>query len=169
MLLEDQSQIESGPLTFLDSFIGVYSGHGGPETSLSEIVNNKVRVSEIVNNKDQFLIFASNGLWENLSNQEAVDIVQNHLHNVRLSSTPFSSHSKNVLIRGITHFLYVMKMKLMRFFHCEVILDDINSFLIAKEDKTWHRKQPILSWDSSIPIHEIQLYDQFLIFASDGL
>lgn len=25
---------------------------------------------------DQFLIFASDGLWENLSNQEAVDIVQ---------------------------------------------------------------------------------------------
>lgn len=38
MLLEDQSQIESGSLTFLDSgpygtFVGVYDGHGGPETS----------------------------------------------------------------------------------------------------------------------------------------
>lgn len=37
-LLEDQSQIESGSLSFLDSgphgtFIGVYDGHGGPETS----------------------------------------------------------------------------------------------------------------------------------------
>ncbi|MQM12975.1 hypothetical protein Taro_045898 [Colocasia esculenta] len=37
-LLEDQSQIESGPLSSLDSgpygtFIGVYDGHGGPETS----------------------------------------------------------------------------------------------------------------------------------------
>lgn len=32
---------------------------------------------------DQFLIFASDGLWEHLSNQEAVDIVQNHPHNVR--------------------------------------------------------------------------------------
>ncbi|KAG8374277.1 hypothetical protein BUALT_Bualt11G0114800 [Buddleja alternifolia] len=37
-LLEDQSQIESGPLSFLDSgpcgtFVGVYDGHGGPETS----------------------------------------------------------------------------------------------------------------------------------------
>ncbi|KAK1326921.1 putative protein phosphatase 2C 60 [Acorus calamus] len=29
---------------------------------------------------DQFLIFASDGLWEHLSNQEAVDIVQNHPH-----------------------------------------------------------------------------------------
>lgn len=38
MLLEDQSQIESGTLSFLDSgpygtFVGVYDGHGGPETS----------------------------------------------------------------------------------------------------------------------------------------
>ncbi|KAJ7953170.1 putative Protein phosphatase 2c [Quillaja saponaria] len=28
--------------------------------------------------EDQFLIFASDGLWEHLSNQDAVDIVQNH-------------------------------------------------------------------------------------------
>lgn len=31
---------------------------------------------------DQFLIFASDGLWEHLSNQEAVDIVQNSPRNV---------------------------------------------------------------------------------------
>ncbi|KAJ6844890.1 putative protein phosphatase 2C 60 [Iris pallida] len=30
---------------------------------------------------DQFLIFASDGLWEHLSNQEAVDIVSKHPHN----------------------------------------------------------------------------------------
>lgn len=32
---------------------------------------------------DQFIIFASDGLWEHLTNQEAVDIVQNHPRNVR--------------------------------------------------------------------------------------
>ncbi|KAG0457594.1 hypothetical protein HPP92_022751 [Vanilla planifolia] len=37
-LLEDQSQIESGPLSLLDSgphgtFVGIYDGHGGPEAS----------------------------------------------------------------------------------------------------------------------------------------
>lgn len=32
---------------------------------------------------DQFLIFASDGLWEHFSNQEAVSIVQNHPRNVR--------------------------------------------------------------------------------------
>ncbi|XP_044461466.1 probable protein phosphatase 2C 38 isoform X2 [Mangifera indica] len=31
--------------------------------------------------EDQFLIFASDGLWEHLSNQEAVDIVHNHPRN----------------------------------------------------------------------------------------
>ncbi|KAK4377375.1 hypothetical protein RND71_003671 [Anisodus tanguticus] len=31
--------------------------------------------------QDQFVIFASDGLWEHLSNQEAVDIVQNHPRN----------------------------------------------------------------------------------------
>ncbi|ONK72684.1 uncharacterized protein A4U43_C04F22010 [Asparagus officinalis] len=31
--------------------------------------------------QDQFLIFASDGLWEHLSNQEAVDIVQKHPRN----------------------------------------------------------------------------------------
>lgn len=30
---------------------------------------------------DRFLIFASDGLWEHLTNQEAVDIVQKHPHN----------------------------------------------------------------------------------------
>lgn len=32
---------------------------------------------------DSFLIFASDGLWEHLSNQNAVDIVQSHPHAVR--------------------------------------------------------------------------------------
>jgi len=36
---------------------------------------------------DQFLIFASDGLWEHLSNQDAVDIVQNHPHSVRYKYT----------------------------------------------------------------------------------
>ncbi|CAA2991596.1 probable phosphatase 2C 60 [Olea europaea subsp. europaea] len=33
--------------------------------------------------QDQFIIFASDGLWEHLTNQEAVDLVQNHPHGVR--------------------------------------------------------------------------------------
>ncbi|XP_047322751.1 probable protein phosphatase 2C 46 [Impatiens glandulifera] len=39
-----------------------------------------ITVHEIQPN-DQFIIFASDGLWEHLSNQEAVDIVQSHPRN----------------------------------------------------------------------------------------
>ncbi|GMH24548.1 hypothetical protein Nepgr_026391 [Nepenthes gracilis] len=44
-LLEDQSQIESGCLSLLDSgpygtFVGIYDGHGGPETS--RYINNNL-------------------------------------------------------------------------------------------------------------------------------
>jgi len=36
---------------------------------------------------DHFVIFASDGLWEHLTNQEAVDIVQNNPRNVRFSGS----------------------------------------------------------------------------------
>lgn len=47
--------------------------------------------------QDQFLIFASDGLWEHLSNQDAVDIVQNHPRNVS-----FSKYSLFLLIEVTT-------------------------------------------------------------------
>lgn len=31
--------------------------------------------------RDQFIIFASDGMWEHISNQQAVDIIRNHPHN----------------------------------------------------------------------------------------
>lgn len=40
--------------------------------------------------EDQFLIFASDGLWEHLSNQEAVNIVHNSPRNVNLLNRPVS-------------------------------------------------------------------------------
>lgn len=55
-LLEDQSQVESGPLSSLDSgpcgtFVGVYDGHGGPETS--RFVNESL----FANLKSMFLVY----------------------------------------------------------------------------------------------------------------
>ena len=54
-LLEDQSQLESGPLSFLDSgpcgtFVGVYDGHGGPETSryINEHLFNHIKSKVLV-------------------------------------------------------------------------------------------------------------------------
>lgn len=44
-LMEDQSQLESGPLSSMKlgpqgTFVGVYDGHGGPETS--RFINNSI-------------------------------------------------------------------------------------------------------------------------------
>ncbi|EFJ09787.1 hypothetical protein SELMODRAFT_427794 [Selaginella moellendorffii] len=55
-----------------------------PRLRLSEPLRRPVLTAEpsvnvhVVQSMDRFLIFASDGLWEHLSNQEAVDIVQNH-------------------------------------------------------------------------------------------
>lgn len=40
-------------------------------------------VSRDLQPNDSFVIFASDGLWEHLSNQEAVEIVHNHQRSVR--------------------------------------------------------------------------------------
>ncbi|KAH9735608.1 putative protein phosphatase 2C 38 [Citrus sinensis] len=46
--------------------------------------------------EDQFLIFASDGLWEHLSNEEAVDIVQNYPRHVRIH---FSLHFGIIVLK----------------------------------------------------------------------
>ena len=58
---------------------------------------------------DQFLIFASDGLWEHLTNQEAVDIVQNNPRSVSFS-LPSSHVNKsdltniNIIAPGIFYY-----------------------------------------------------------------
>lgn len=60
-LLEDQSQVESGPLSLAEpgpqgTFVGVYDGHGGPETSrfINDHLFNHLRSKTL-----GFLIFFS--------------------------------------------------------------------------------------------------------------
>ncbi|CAN4118935.1 unnamed protein product [Withania somnifera] len=40
-----------------------------------------ISIHKLISSKDQFVIFASDGLWDHLNNQEAVDIVHNHPRN----------------------------------------------------------------------------------------
>lgn len=64
-----------------------------PKFRLAEPMTDPVLTAEPtifihkLNPKDLFLIFASDGLWEHLSNEEAVDIVQNNPRNVSLYLT----------------------------------------------------------------------------------
>lgn len=46
-----------------------------------------------LSSKDQFVIFASDGLWDHLSNEEAVDIVHTHPRNVSFSISNYSQTS----------------------------------------------------------------------------
>jgi pyruvate dehydrogenase phosphatase len=48
---------------------------------------------------DQFVIFASDGLWEHLSNQEAVELVQSNPRNVCVLLLHSSSHLLKFLSR----------------------------------------------------------------------
>ncbi|CAN1775614.1 Probable protein phosphatase 2C 38 [Linum perenne] len=58
------------------------------------ILNSEPEVTiHMLDQQDQFVIFASDGLWEHLSNQEAVDIVHNFPHNVRNKLNTFSSRN----------------------------------------------------------------------------
>lgn len=48
---------------------------------------NPTILSHPLHPNDSFLIFASDGLWEHLSNEKAVDIVHSHPHAVRFCSS----------------------------------------------------------------------------------
>ncbi|GAB2267829.1 hypothetical protein Dimus_002805 [Dionaea muscipula] len=53
-----------------------------PEPFKRPMLSSEPSISvHILQPHDQFIIFASDGLWEHLSNQEAVDIVQSSSHN----------------------------------------------------------------------------------------
>lgn len=51
--------------------------------SMPILTANPSIIAHPLHPNDSFLIFASDGLWEHLSNEKAVDIVQNHPRAVR--------------------------------------------------------------------------------------
>ncbi|KAK1388507.1 Protein-serine/threonine phosphatase [Heracleum sosnowskyi] len=84
---------------------------------------------------DQFIIFASDGLWEHLSNQEAVDIVQKHPHNgsaKRLVKTALQEAAKKREMRYSD--LKKIDRGVRRHFHDDitVIVVFIDSNLVSK-------------------------------------
>lgn len=55
-----------------------------PQPFVEPILSSEPSISvHKIQPEDQFIIFASDGLWEHLSNQEAVNIVNNYPRNVR--------------------------------------------------------------------------------------
>ncbi|KNA12910.1 hypothetical protein SOVF_122140 [Spinacia oleracea] len=232
-LLEDQSQLESGSLSSLDSgpcgtFVGVYDGHGGPETSRyindhlfphlrrfatenhcisADVIRKAFQATEegflsVVSRqwpmKPQLAavgscclvgVICTGALYiANLGDSRAVlgrlvkatgEVLAVQLsteHNACLeavrqelqSTHPDDSHivvlKHNVWrVKGLIQIsrsigdVYLKKAEFNR------------EPLFAKFRLREPFKRPILSADPSILVHELQPHDQFVIFASDGL
>ncbi|KAJ9561728.1 hypothetical protein OSB04_006888 [Centaurea solstitialis] len=234
MLLEDQSQIESGPLSFLDSggpfgtFVGVYDGHGGPETSryvndhlfhnLKRFASEERSVSVDVIRKayqateEGFLSVVAKQ-WTVKPQLAAVGTCC--LVGVICSGTLYVANvgdSRAVLGRGVrsTGEVIAIQLSVEHNASIESVRQELHALhpddpqIVVLKHNVWRVKgliqisrsigdvylkkaefnreplyakfrlrdpikRPILSSDPSISVHEIQPHDQFLIFASDGL
>ncbi|CAF2151304.1 hypothetical protein BRARA_A02093 [Brassica rapa] len=232
-LLEDQSQLESGPLSTLDSgpygtFVGVYDGHGGPETSrfvndhlfqhLKRFAAEEACMSMDVIRKayeatEEGFLGVVTKQWPvkpqiaavgscclvgvicggmlyiaNVGDSRAVlgravkatgEVIALQLsaeHNVSIESVRQEMHS---LHPDDSH-IVVLKHNVWRVKGLIQISRSIGDVYLKKAEfnreplYTKYRlrepmKRPILSGEPSITEHEIQPHDQFLIFASDGL
>ncbi|KAD5960794.1 hypothetical protein E3N88_12266 [Mikania micrantha] len=233
MLLEDQSQIESGSLSLLDSgpygtFIGVYDGHGGPETSryvndhlfqnLKRFVSEQNTVSmdairkAFLATEEGFLsivakhwtvkpqlaavgtcclvgvicdgiLYIANagdsravlgrtvkatgeviGIQLSVEHNASIESVRQELHSLHPDDPQIVVLKHNVWrVKGLIQIsrsigdVYLKKAEFNR------------EPLYAKFRLRDPIRRPILTSDPSISMHEIQPTDQFIIFASDGL
>uniref|UniRef100_A0A5B7B027 protein-serine/threonine phosphatase n=1 Tax=Davidia involucrata TaxID=16924 RepID=A0A5B7B027_DAVIN len=232
-LLEDQSQIESGSLSLLDSgpfgtFVGIYDGHGGPETSryindhlfqhLKRFASEQQSMSVDVIRKafqateEGFLSLVTKQ-WPmkpqiaavgscclvglicggtlyiaNLGDSRAVlgrlvkatgEVLALQLsteHNASIESVRQELHS---LHPDDSH-IVVLKHNVWRVKGLIQISRSIGDVylkraefnkepLYAKFRLREPFRRPILSSEPSVSVHELQPHDQFLILASDGL
>ncbi|KAL6224449.1 hypothetical protein ACLB2K_003304 [Fragaria x ananassa] len=232
-LLEDQSQLESGPLSSLESgpygtFLGIYDGHGGPETSryvndhlfqnLKRFTSEQQSMSVDVIRKayqateDGFLsivtkqwpvkpqiaavgscclagVICGGTLYiANVGDSRAVlgrvvkatgevhAIQLSAEHNVAIESVRQEMHS----LHPDDSRIVVLKHNVWRVKGLIQISRSIGDVYLKKPEFNREPlyakfrlrepfKRPILSADPAISVHELQPHDQFLIFASDGL
>lgn len=233
MLLEDQSQIESGSLSLLDSgpygtFIGVYDGHGGPETSRyvnNHLFQNLKRFTTEQNSMSVDVIrkafhATEEGFLSIVAKQwtvkpqlaavgtcclagvicngtlyianagdsravlgrtakstgEAIAIQLSMEHNASIESVRQELHS----LHPDDPQIVVLKHNVWRVKGIIQISKSIGDVYLKKAEFNREPlyakfrlrdpiKRPILSADPSISVYEIQPNDQFIIFASDGL
>ncbi|XP_068639675.1 probable protein phosphatase 2C 60 [Aristolochia californica] len=232
-LLEDQSQMESGPLSLLESgpygtFVGIYDGHGGPETSRyindhlfhhlkrfaaeqqgmsADVIRKAFQATEegffsLVTKqwptKPQIAAVGSCCLVgvicggtlyiANVGDSRAVlgrlvkatgEVLSVQLsaeHNAGIESVRqelFSLHPDDSRIVVLKHNVWRVKglIQVSRSIG-DVYLKKAEfnrEPLYAKFRLREPFRRPILSAEPSISVHPLQPHDQFLIFASDGL
>ncbi|RLN12717.1 putative protein phosphatase 2C 60 [Panicum miliaceum] len=232
-LLEDQCQIESGPLSFLDSgpygtFVGVYDGHGGPETACyinDHLFQNLKRFASEQNSMSADVLkkayeATEDGFFSVVTKQWPVKpqiaavgscclvgvICGGMLYvaNVGDSRVVLGRHVKatgevlavqlsaehNVSIESVRkelqsmhpddRHIVVLKHNVWRVKGLIQVCRSIGDAYLKKQEfnrEPLYTKfrlrepfnKPILSSEPSISVQPLQPHDQFLIFASDGL
>ncbi|PHT71955.1 putative protein phosphatase 2C 48 [Capsicum annuum] len=232
-LMEDQSQLESGPLSCLESgpcgtFVGVYDGHGGPETSrfvnntlfsnLKKFATEHQEMSADVIRKaflttdEEFLSLVRQQWFEkpqlaSVGSCCLVGVICNgllYVANAGDSRVVLGRAEKAA--RGVT----AIQLSMEHNANNESVRDELRSLhpqdsqIVLLKHKVWRVKgiiqvsrsigdaylkraefnqspllakfrlpesfsKPIISADPSIFIHRLTSKDQFLIFGSDGL
>ncbi|KAI9108194.1 hypothetical protein K1719_021067 [Acacia pycnantha] len=172
-LLEDQSQLESGSLSSHESspygtFVGVYDGHGGPETSR----------------------FIKDHLFHHLKRFTAeqqsmsVDVLRKAFQATEegfMSVVAKQWQMKpQIAAVGSCCLIVVLKHNVWRVKGLIQVSRSIGDVYLKKAEfnrEPLHAKfrlhepfkRPILSSEPSISVYQLQPHDQFVIFASDGL
>nr|KYP69194.1 putative protein phosphatase 2C 64 [Cajanus cajan] len=200
-LLEDQSQIESGSLSSNESgpygtFIGIYDGHGGPETSrfindhlfhhLKRFTSEQQSMSVDVIRKalqateEGFMSVQTLGIPGQLRAVKATgEVLAMQLsteHNASIESIRQELHSLHPDDPNIV----VLKHNVWRVKGLIQVSKSIGDVYLKKAEFNREPlygkfrlrepiKWPILSSEPSISVHHLQPHDQFIIFASDGL
>ncbi|KAG9136948.1 hypothetical protein Leryth_013802 [Lithospermum erythrorhizon] len=232
-LLEDQSQIESGSLSLLDSgpygtFVGVYDGHGGPETSRyinNHLFQNLKRfttehnsmsvdvIKKAVQATEEGFVSVVAKQWP--TNPQIASVGSCCLFGLICGGTLYVANlgdSRAVLGRVVKATGEVLAVQLSAEHNAsqESVRQELHSMhpddpqIVVLKHNVWRVKgliqisrsigdvylkkaefnreplyakfrlresfsRPILSCEPSIYVHELQPHDQFLIFASDGL
>ncbi|CAI0392786.1 unnamed protein product [Linum tenue] len=216
-LLEDQSQLESGPLSTLESgphgtFIGVYDGHGGPETSRFvndhlfqhlknftseqqcmsvDVIKKAYLATEIAAVGSCCLVGVICGSTLYIANAgdsravlgksvratgEVLAVQLSSEHNVSIESVRQEMHSLHPDDKQIV----VLKHNVWRVKGLIQVSRSIGDVYLKKAEFNREPlyskfrlrepiRRPILSAEPAISVHELEPHDQFLIFASDGL
>ncbi|XP_051130634.1 probable protein phosphatase 2C 38 [Andrographis paniculata] len=231
-LLEDQAQLESGPLSLLDSgpcgtFVGVYDGHGGPETSrfvnrslfanLKKFATENQEMSENVIKKaflateEEFLSLVREQ-WSvkpqiaSVGTCCLVGVICDRLLYVANAGDSRAVLGRADKARGVT----AVQLSTEHNANLESVRDELHALhpddsqIVVLKHKVWRVKgiiqvsrsigdaylkssefnrepllakfrlpkpfsKPILSPEPSIVVHKLSPRDQFVIFASDGL
>ncbi|KAG9138917.1 hypothetical protein Leryth_007547 [Lithospermum erythrorhizon] len=200
-LMEDQSQLESGPLSTIDSgpngtFVGVYDGHGGPETS--RFVNDNL----FLNLKSKFSSLPEkhrHSRWDAFVEEEFLSVVRQQWRTKPQLASVGTCCLAGVICNGL---LYVANAgdsrvvlgraeKAVRGVTAVQLSTDHNANIesVSRSIGDAYLKsvefnkepllpkfriyeffsKPLISPEPSIFIHKLNPRDQFLIFASDGL